>query len=186
MLKNSIKTYGWISIFFHWISVVLVVVLFSLGLWGEGLDYYDANYKVVPLWHKSLGFVFFVLVIMRTTWRLLNPVPMWDESVLEWEKKLAAVIQYTFYLLMFVIPLSGYAIATSEGDALVVFDWFSIPSFIQFDNSSDIVSEIHGTLAWLFIVLAMVHASAALKHHFIDKDNTLLKMLGLASKKHSC
>ena len=179
MLKNTKNTYGWLSICIHWVSVFLIIALFSLGLWSEGLDYYDANYKVVPLWHKSLGVLFFMLVIFRTVWRFVSPVPQLEDSLSILEKKAATGFQIVFYLLMLIIPLSGYAVATSEGEAISVFGWFSISSILQFDNSSDIVSDIHSTLAWLLIVLAGIHALAALKHHIIDKDNTMLKMLGL-------
>lgn len=184
MLKNTKNTYGWVSIFLHWIAALLVIVLFALGLYIEGLDYYDANYRVIPLWHKSLGFIFFILVIFRLLWRLINPVPIMENTTSKFEHIAAMGGQYIFYILMLIIPLSGYAIATAEGDAFWVFDWFVIPSIIQFDNSSDIVSNIHEKLAWLLMMLVFVHVTATMRHHFINKDNTLLKILGLLKEEN--
>ena len=67
--------------------------------------------------------------------------------------------------------------ATSEGKGVEVFHWFTVPAILKVDNSSDWVSNLHAGLAWTLIILVLLHSAAALKHHFIDKDKTLLKML---------
>ncbi len=86
------------------------------------------------------------------------------------------------YVLLFTIFITGYLISTSDGRGIEVFNWFTVPSAGElFPNQSDLAGEIHFYAAWTIILLAGLHALAALKHHFIDKDNTLRKMLG-ASK----
>lgn len=86
------------------------------------------------------------------------------------------------YLLLVTIFVSGYLISTSDGRGIEVFNWFTVPGAGElFPGQSDIAGEIHFYAAWAVILIAGLHAIAALKHHFIDKDNTLRKMLG-ASK----
>lgn len=86
------------------------------------------------------------------------------------------------YLLLLTIFVSGYLISTSDGRGIEVFNWFTVPGAGElFSGQSDIAGEIHFYAAWAVILIAGLHAVAALKHHFIDKDNTLRKMLG-ASK----
>ena len=86
------------------------------------------------------------------------------------------------YLLIFVIFSSGYLISTEDGRGIDVFTWFTVPSLgALFENQADIAGNIHFYAAWSLVIIASIHALAALKHHFINKDNTLRKMLG-ASK----
>ena len=186
MIKNTTQCYGSIAIIFHWLSVLLILVIFSLGVWLSELSYYDAYYKTIPLWHKSLGVIFFLVAALRLLWRFINPAPGFEPTISRQEQIIARGVHYLFYCLMLLIPLSGYAVATSEGQAVEVFNWFAIPAVIEFDNSSDSVSKVHAFLAWLLLVLAMVHTAAALKHHCIDKDHTLLKMLGIKKKENTC
>lgn len=177
MLLNSRAGFGLVAIVLHWLSALMVVGLFAGGLWMVGLHYYDPWYVKAPFWHKSTGVCFFCLVVLRLLWRLLSHVPAFEVTVSPWERIVARAVQYVFYALMLCIPPTGYLIATAEGHAVDVLGWFSIPAIVEFDNSSDLMSDIHGFLAWLLIILAVIHAAAALKHHFIDKDKTLLKML---------
>ncbi len=82
--------------------------------------------------------------------------------------------------MLFGLFISGYLISTADGRAIEVFNWFSIPALGElFSDQADIAGEIHYYLAFSLIGLAVLHALAALKHHYINKDNTLKKMLGV-------
>lgn len=86
------------------------------------------------------------------------------------------------YLNLLALFVSGYLISTSDGRGIDVFNWFTVPSMGElFANQSDLAGTVHYYAAWVLIVLASVHALAAIKHHIIDKDDTLRKMIG-ASK----
>lgn len=178
-IKNTKTSYGLVAVIFHWLIALGVVGLFALGLWMDGLGYYDEWYRTAPHLHKSVGVLLISLVAVRLGWRLYNTRPAELESHARWEKIIAKVTHGLFYLLLFSMFISGYLITTAKGQALDVFNWFSIPAVVSSDeNLEDLAGEIHELLAFTIIGLAIVHALAALKHHFIDKDKTLLRMLG--------
>jgi cytochrome b561 len=156
-----------------------VIGMFALGLWMRDLSYYDPWYKDGPAIHKSVGILLFVLLIIRVVWRNLNTRPDDDPALKVWERITAHLTHIALYGLMFALMIAGYFISTADGRAIEVFNWFSVPATIyDLPEQEDIAGEIHEILAWVLIALASVHALAALKHHFINRDTTLLKMLG--------
>ena len=96
-----------------------------------------------------------------------------------WEKRTSALVQFCLYLGIFVLVLSGYLISTEDGRPIAVFTWFDVPALgALFANQADIAGLVHEYVAYSLIALAVLHGLAALKHHFIDKDNTLKRMFG--------
>jgi cytochrome b561 len=82
------------------------------------------------------------------------------------------------YVLVFAIMLSGYLISTADGRAIEVFGWFAVPATLQgIDGQEDVAGDVHFYLAVTLMVIVGGHALAALKHHFIDRDPTLRRML---------
>ena len=101
-----------------------------------------------------------------------------------WELRLASLVHGLLYLLLIVIVLSGYLISTAKGQGIDVFGWFTLPALITgLPEQADRAGLVHYWLAISVLVLAGLHALGALKHHFIDRDNTLRRMLGL--RQHS-
>lgn len=177
MLKNTRQGYGAVAIALHWLTALTVLALFPLGLWMVELDYYDAWYHKAPDVHKSLGVLLFLVVVLRLFWRSVNPHPETLGSRLE--KRVAKFAHIALYVLLLLLMTSGYLISTAEGDPIGVFDWFSVPATLHgLRGQADIAGEIHELLAFVLIGLVAVHAGAALKHHFIDRDRTLSRMLG--------
>lgn len=181
--RNTRSTYGIMAATGHWITALTVVCLFVLGLWMTDLTYYDPWYKRGPDIHRSVGILLALLIIWRLIWRLNNVQPMPLPNHKRWEKFAAKATHLCLYFLLFAMFFSGYLITTAEGQALNVFNWFSIPAVITgkevgIDNLEDTAGDVHETVAFILIGLASVHALAALKHHFMDKDQTLMRMLG--------
>lgn len=177
---DSHKHWGVVTIVIHWLSALLIFGLFSLGLWMVELDYYDTWYRKGPDLHKSIGILLFVLTIGRLVWRRSNSTPAALGSHNSRERRIAAVIHYSLYLLILTIMLSGYLISTADGHAIVVFNWLPIPATIYgIDMQEDIAGIVHLWLAVSLISLVVLHAMAALKHHFFDRDQTLKRMFGL-------
>lgn len=175
-LINSTTGYGPVAIVFHWLTAVAVIGLFALGLWMVELTYYDSWYTESPAIHKSVGLLLFALVLLRLIWRLTNPHPEPIGQPLE--KRLAGAMHRLLYLLMFVVLISGYLISTAKGKPIEVFDWFAVPATVHdLPGQEDIAGLIHFWLAWGLIVLSSGHTLAALKHHFIDRDATLRRIL---------
>lgn len=177
--KNSTTRFGFISIVLHWLVPLPVFILFALGWWMTELDYYDSWYKLGPWWHKSIGVLLFMTLISRLIWISFTPSPKPLSSHQLWEVKLAHVVHLFLYLLLLLTMLSGYLISTADNRPIEVFGWFSIPATItSIADQEDVAGQIHLIVASILVGLAVLHAAAALKHHFIDRDRSLLRMLG--------
>lgn len=89
------------------------------------------------------------------------------------------------YLLLFAIGISGYLISTADGKPISVFGWFDVPAILSDAGAqADFAGALHFWLAWSVVVLSVMHGFMALKHHFIDKDDTLKRMLGKSSSDY--
>lgn len=177
MLRNTENRYGLVSIALHWLVAVAVFGQLGLGLWIEELELYDPWYRSGPALHKSIGVLLFMVVALRLLWRWLNPHPAIAGSA--FERKAAVLAHRLLYLLLFATMLAGYLISTADGRPIDVFGLFEVPATLSgFENQEDIAGEAHELLAFSLIGLVGLHALAALKHHFIDRDSTLQRMLG--------
>ncbi|AKH68448.1 cytochrome B561 [Spongiibacter sp. IMCC21906] len=182
-LKNTKDRYGWGSVSLHWLMAITVIGMFALGIWMRDLSYYDPWYRQGPFIHKSIGILLLGALLFRLLWKAFNIRPHHDPSLKPWEKRTATLTHVSLYILMLALMAAGYLISTADGRAISVFDWFSVPATIKdIPNQEDIAGDVHEILAWILIILAGVHAAAALKHHFIDDDTTLVKMLGRARR----
>ena len=178
MLRNSDSKFGSITITIHWISALVVVGQFCFGLYMLSLDYYDPDYKVLPYYHKSIGILFAILLFVRILWSYLNPRPIPVPGVRDWEHKISVITQKFMLTLLVCIVIFGYLISTADGSSIQVFGLFEVPATITSKNQEDWAGELHYWFALTVIIIASIHALAALKHHFHDHDATLKRMLG--------
>ncbi len=181
MILNSKTRYGWLSILLHWLMAIAFIALFLLGQYMVDLDYYDAWYHRAPEIHKSIGILLVMMMLLRFFWNIFQTRPAPISSDMKTE--LAARLTHSlFYLLVMMLFISGYMISTAEGQGIDVFNWFNVPSLIAEDSDrADWAGEIHEIIASGFIILAAIHALAALYHHFVIKDFTLKRMLGVTT-----
>ncbi len=179
MLKNTQNAFGAVSKWLHWIMAILLTGLFAVGLYMTELDYYDALYHTLPWWHKSIGLFVVSLLVLRTLWKLVNVEPQPLSTHKNWEVFLARLIQRTFYVLILVIGITGYFISTAKGKGIEFFTFFEVPALLPEieEERADLIGDVHEVLAIILALLVALHAVAALKHHFIDKDKTLKRML---------
>jgi cytochrome b561 len=178
-LRNSSSRYGWVSVFMHWGVALAVFGLFALGLWMVGLDYYSTWRKDAPDLHKSIGLVLFAVMLVRVVWRFISPPPPTLESYSRMTR-IGAKFGHSFlYLALFAVMITGYLISTADGVGIPVFGLFEVPALISgLPDQADTAGVIHFYLAWALVIFSGLHALAALKHHFIDRDATLTRMLG--------
>lgn len=176
-IKNTRARYGLAAISLHWLMALIIIGMYPLGLYIDSLGYYDAAYKTVPHWHKSIGVMLMMLLVVRLLWRMMTVQPkVLVHSVVQ--KRVVKIVHSSLYFLMAVALLSGYMISTADGRAIAVFNWFDVPALpVVIENQEDVAGLIHYWVTTSLIVLAGVHALAALKHHFINKDKTLSRML---------
>lgn len=176
-VKNSTDGFGIITILVHWTMALVIIALFIVGTYMVDLDYYDKYYHIAPWWHKSFGLLIAFLLVFRVIWRMSNPKVSELNSYQPIEIKAAKIMQYLLYLLILICCISGYMISTAEDAGVSFFDLFDVPALVSNGESqADFAGEIHEYATTALIILASLHALAALKHHFIDKDRTLIRI----------
>ena len=178
--RNTRDSYGLVAILLHWAMALVIVGLFGLGLWMVELTYYDDWYRTAPSLHKGIGVLLALTLLFRLLWRIINPTPRPEPGLSAPERIASRAAHAALYVLLLAIVISGYLISTADGRAIEVFGLFEVPATLtSLPNQADLAGEIHFWLAVSVISLASVHALAALKHHFIDRDRTLVRMLGI-------
>jgi cytochrome b561 len=180
---NTKNRFGAVSIFLHWVTAAAIFGLFAVGWYMIDLSYYDSMSKVLLESHRSIGILLGLLLAFRLLWNAFNRRPDPVAGSTKLDGVMAKMAHYTMHLLMVLIVVSGYLISTAKGASISVFDWFEVPATLSgITNQEDIAGEIHKILAYAIIGLAALHTAAALKHHFIDKDETLRRMIGVRSR----
>lgn len=162
----------------HWLLFVLVLGLYGLtyaeGLFQRG----DPNRALVWWLHISLGLVLAALVVWRVALRLTKGAPELPDSMTGIERTLAKVGHFALYALLIAIPVLGILLTWFRGDALSFFGFVTIPApFAPDRDTAGTIKELHNLFATGILILAGIHALAALWHHFIRKDNVLERML---------
>ncbi len=181
-LKNTRDSFGWVTISLHWIMAVGLIAMYFLGDYMVGLDYYDKWYKDAPEIHKGVGFIIGVLMMLRLLWNQMQEKPQHLDPNTVRMNWMASAAHYMFYLLVFVLVVSGYLISTAKGQGIEVFGLFEIPALLPDDKDrGELAGDIHEILGVGFMLLVVVHALAALVHHFFMKDRTLKRMFGIGN-----
>ena len=179
--RNTSTSWGWPAILMHWLVAVTVFGLFGLGLWMTELDYYSLWYRQAPDLHRSIGILLLLVILLRLAWRWLNKTPAALPNHRPWEVRAAHIAHRLLYLLPLAVMVTGYLISTADGRSISVFGWFDIPAlYTGIDQQETVMGDLHRILSWSLIGISALHAAGALKHHFIDRDTTLTRILGLA------
>ncbi len=161
----------------HWLMLLLLVTLFSVGLYMSDLPLSPWKLKIYS-WHKWAGVTAFLLVLARMAWRFTHQPPTLPASMPRWQVLAAHVGHALLYLLMFAIPLSGWLMSSAKGFQTVYFGVLPIPDLLAKNKElGDLLREVHETLNWILMLVVAGHAGAALIHHFVDRDDVLTRML---------
>lgn len=181
-LKNTSDSFGWVSISLHWIMAIALIAMYFVGDYMVGLDYYSQWYKTAPDTHKSVGVIIGILMLFRLLWNSLQAKPRHLNPDSVRKNKLASATHYFFYLIVFVMVVSGYLISTAKGQGIDVFSLFEVPALLpDSKDRGELAGDIHEWLGLGFMILVGIHALAALVHHFFYKDRTLKRMFGKKS-----
>lgn len=176
MLKNNLQSYGSISKFFHWTTVLLFCYLFYLAITMTGMED-GADKWALYAEHKQYGMVLLGLVLLRLIWKLTNTSPEQPAGTPRWKIYLAKLTHLSLWLIMLGFPISGYLMSMAGGHGIEVFGW-SVPNLIDKNETvGNIAHTIHGYLEYITYGIVGLHVFAALYHHFIEKDNILTRML---------
>lgn len=184
--RNSKSAYGLIGIATHWVLAVAIVGLFVSGLWMVELTYYDPWYYRAPELHKAFGVLTAAAMAARLVWRWWDGVPEPAAGVRRWEAAGAAVAHGLMYAGVFAVAVSGYLMVTAKGAPVSVFGIVEIPAVIHDQpRQADTAGDVHYWVAVALIALAGLHTLAALKHHLLDRDETLVRMLRVGQPRRS-
>jgi cytochrome b561 len=162
---------------FHWIIAALIVVQFTLAWTADDLPL--GMHKLALLArHKSFGMTVLMLALLRLAWRLFNPAPPLPAGMSRLESFLARATHSALYMLLFAMPLTGLLMSSAKNYSVSWFGLFTWPNFIAPNERwFEFLKSTHELLSYVLFAVAILHILAALKHHFWNKDDVLLRML---------
>ena len=191
-LRNTQNGWGWLARLLHWVMGLAIIGLLAVGFYMVEMLGTDSDSLLLRLQltqtHKSIGFTVFVLAVLRVIWRIMNKTPSLPTGMGTLEKALAHGGHTALYIAMFALPISGWLMATSsplnDSDAYIqiknmVFGLFELPDpYPKGDKStSEFWGSVHAYTAAVLAVLLLGHVAAALKHHFVNRDSVLRRMI---------
>lgn len=176
-MSSSPTRYTSVAIGLHWIMAIGILGTFSLGLYMSDLPLSPTKLRYFS-WHKWAGVTLFLLVLVRLGWRVTHQPPALPANMPKIQAIAAAGAHHMLYLLMLIIPLSGWLMSSAKGFQTVWFGVLPLPDLIGKDKElGDTLKEVHEMLNYLMIFIVVAHAGAAVKHHVIDHDDILKRML---------
>jgi cytochrome b561 len=179
-IGNSEDHYGAIAIVFHWSMALIVIGLAALGLYMVTLPDVGFNTKKIMLilYHKELGLLVLVLLATRLAWRVTQILPQLVAHLPDWQQIAARFAHLSFYALIFALPMTGWLMSSAAGIPVSFFGLFTLPDFLPRDDYLfQRLIDSHKWLGYVLILFIFVHVGAALRHHFVFKDDTLRRML---------
>jgi cytochrome b561 len=161
----------------HWLAAVLIFCGLSLGLFMTGLEITPDKLRYYA-WHKWVGISVFLLAAARLAWRAAHPAPKLPATMPAWQIRASGATHALLYVLMLAIPLSGWIYSSSTGVSVVYLGLVPLPDLVPKDReTAKSLLLLHNSLNYLLAAAVTVHIAAALKHHFVDRDDILARML---------
>ena len=186
--RNTQGGYGSVAIAFHWTMAVLIAGLFVAGKYMTGLDPMAPDTFALYQWHKSFGFLVLALAVLRLAWRFANPSPGLPDGMPAIERIAAHLGHAGLYALLLALPLSGWLMVSASpwGIPTVLFEVLPVPHLPVPEalggkaKAEAVLKELHEVLGFALLALVVLHVAAALKHHFINRDTVLRRMVSTA------
>jgi len=176
-MRNARSEYGAVAIGLHWLAAALIVANLALGLTMVDLSLSPTKLKLYS-WHKWAGVTIFLLSAARLLWRLAHPAPALPAAMPAWQRAAANASHHLLYALFFAAPLTGWLFSSAAGFQTVYFGVAPIPDLLSKDPAlADTLKLVHRIVNYSLAALVTVHAAAAIKHHLVDGDDVLARML---------
>ena len=163
----------------HWLTALLLLFIIPLGIWIAYFEPADEGFKLrLYNLHESLGVLVFVLVLARLVNRFLNPPPPLPPDLPAWMRLAAHATHLGLYLLLVLMPLTGFLATNAWGFPLALFDLLPIPSPVGKDEAlAKVLSFLHGCGAIAIGLLIVGHLAGVVHHTFVRRDGLLRRML---------
>jgi cytochrome b561 len=165
------------AIALHWTIAALIIANLCFGLYMTGLALSPQKLKYLS-WHKWVGVTIFLLAAARLLWRLGHRPPALPDAMAPWERNVAEITHKLLYVLFFAAPLTGWLFSSAAGFQTVYLGVLPLPDLLGKNKElSDSLKWAHRWINYTMAAVVVLHAAAALKHHFIDRDEVLRRML---------
>jgi cytochrome b561 len=183
MLANTAESWGAPAKFFHWTVALLILIQIALGFTAVAWRLSPLKLELF-VWHKSTGILILVLMLARIAWRLANRSPALPAQTPPWERTAALASHAALYALAIALPLSGWVINSAAGVPFSVFWLVPLPEVVAPDERlEELAKLVHLSLLVALCLVLAVHIGAALRHHFIKRNDVLLRMLPAAWRR---
>lgn len=177
MILPTGQRYTHTAVGLHWLIALLIFGLFPVGLYMVGLPLSPQKLKLYA-WHKWTGITIFLLAVLRILWRARHAAPAPPQTTPAWQHALASAIHLLLYVLVLAIPLSGWVMSSALGVPVVYFGVLQLPDLVGRNKElGEALKWLHSFLNYAMAALVAVHAAAALKHHLVDRDDVLVRMI---------
>lgn len=177
LTMEPLTSYGTVARFFHWLTVVLLATIIPIGLVMGDLPH-GALQNTLFVTHESLGLTVLALTALRFLWRLTHKPPPPSADLAPLEVRASAGVHLLLYLLLVMMPVTGYLFVTFSGIELSYFGLFDVPSAVTKDKpTGELFLAIHASLQWAIYTLAALHIAAALHHHLMRRNDVLARMI---------
>jgi cytochrome b561 len=176
-MHTQVIRYGAVAQTFHWLIAALIFVMLGLGYYMEDLPLGTRKLQLYGI-HKSIGITIAMLAALRLLWRLFHPPPPLPDSMKPWERKAAGVVHALLYLMLFAQPLIGFLQSNAANFPVVLWGFVVLPPLIGPDEPLGETLIVVHTIGGNFLAILVIgHIAAALRHHFVLKDDVLRRML---------
>ena len=176
MIKNTETSYGSIAKILHWLIAAAMIGLITVGFIMSSMDSTPEKYELYGM-HKAFGVTVLLLVALRIIWKFSNKVVNPPANLPNILKLAAKSGHFLLYVFMLIMPISGILMSRFGGHDISVFGMFIIPATKKTPELAGLFHKIHVIGIWAFIVIIVLHIGAAFYHHFIRKDDVLIRML---------
>lgn len=171
------QRYGPVAIALHWIAAALILFNLVYGLYLVGLPLSPQKLRYFS-YHKWIGVTVLLLSAARLLWRLTHRAPEMPATLPPWERRAAKASHALLYVLFFAAPLTGWLFSSASGFQTVYLGVLPIPDLLAKNREvADVLKVAHRWINYTMAAVVALHAAAALKHHFIDRDDVLARML---------
>ena len=177
-MKTPDHRYHALLIGAHWLTLALLIAVYGLIELREFYPKGSDARELMKTWHVMLGLSVFALVLVRLAWRIGHKPPALPAHMPAIEGVAAHASHHLLYVLMLAIPLSGWLMSSAKGFQTVWFGVLPLPDLLTKDKAlGNLLETVHVVLNYTLIAVLLGHVGAALKHHFIDRDEVLTRML---------
>jgi len=170
--------YDLISRINHWLIAIAIIGMLALGLFFEfgGLAREDKRW-LVDL-HKSVGVLVLIYGVWRVLWRVIQGFPKSDDNTMpQWQEIASKIVHWALLAGILIMPISGVVANIFNGRSIAVFNWFSIPAQAEIGWLGSVAGYAHKYVGFTLAFIVAIHIAAALKHHFVDRDSVLIRMV---------